>query len=108
MLALPRGQRVQERRIDDDHPWRIDERPGAASDALLMANLLLSGAGAHEIDEILALRILTLTDGENGRCKIAVASRFECPAANRLTMKSFECVPACSSPSGRKTRSRTA
>jgi hypothetical protein len=37
------------------HPWRIDERPGAANEALLLANLLLAGAGTtDEIDGLLA------------------------------------------------------
>ena len=27
-----------------DHPWRIEERPGGANEALLLANLLLAGA----------------------------------------------------------------
>ena len=37
------------------HPWRIEERPGAANEALLLANLLLAGAGTtDEVDALLA------------------------------------------------------
>ncbi|HEV7862921.1 MAG TPA: MEDS domain-containing protein, partial [Acidimicrobiia bacterium] len=37
------------------HPWRIEERPGGADDALLLANLLLDGARRPaEIVELLA------------------------------------------------------
>jgi hypothetical protein len=36
------------------HPWRIEERPGGANDALLLANLLLAGArNREEIDGLL-------------------------------------------------------
>ncbi len=52
---------------------------------------------------------VTLVDGENGRFTVArLSGPAAWPAAKRLTMKSPAVVPACSSPSGVNTKSRTA
>jgi hypothetical protein len=59
------------------HPWRIEERPGAANEALLLANLLLAGAGTtDEIDALLAGIRDAVVDAAPGASGGPEAERF--------------------------------
>lgn len=59
------------------HPWRIDERPGAANEALLLANLLLAGAGTtDEIDALLVGLREAVLDAAPGARNGPEAERF--------------------------------